>query len=281
MHFTTPQLANIFNVNVSTIKRWIDKGVIDSDRTPGGHRRVSNKQLEKFRRNFSLSTPESYVLNRINKQKKIDWEKYYRLVFENKDTESYLYIENIFISGTSILEIITDIISPALVNIGYEWTKGNMEIHDEHRMSFIIREQLLRIKGFILAPPEDAPMAILACSRDENHEIPLHIAEIIFKKNGWKSSTLGINIKINDLVKASKKLNPDLISILKIYTPKLNIKKISYSKLIKYSSEEKVRIVLAGSGWKKNDFPDSQSSVFFSTNMNHLDSYLKDKKNRK
>jgi len=42
------EVAKFFNVNLRTITRWADQGLLSSWRTPGGQRRYSRVEVERF-----------------------------------------------------------------------------------------------------------------------------------------------------------------------------------------------------------------------------------------
>jgi excisionase family DNA binding protein len=45
---STSQAAQALGVSLGTIRRWSDMGYLQSYRTPGGQRRFSRDQIEKF-----------------------------------------------------------------------------------------------------------------------------------------------------------------------------------------------------------------------------------------
>ena len=45
---STSQAARALGVSLGTIRRWSDMGYLDSYRTPGGQRRFSREQIERF-----------------------------------------------------------------------------------------------------------------------------------------------------------------------------------------------------------------------------------------
>jgi excisionase family DNA binding protein len=46
--FGTHDTARLLGVSVGTVRRWADAGLIESYRTPGGHRRFSLEQIDRF-----------------------------------------------------------------------------------------------------------------------------------------------------------------------------------------------------------------------------------------
>lgn len=55
---TTHQIAGFLGVSERTVANWIDRGHLDAFRTPGGHRRVSPKDLRDFLHRKSIPVPE-------------------------------------------------------------------------------------------------------------------------------------------------------------------------------------------------------------------------------
>jgi excisionase family DNA binding protein len=53
--FTSSQAARYLGVSLATVRRWADAGHLSCYRTPGGQRRFSREQLDRFL--ASLSRP--------------------------------------------------------------------------------------------------------------------------------------------------------------------------------------------------------------------------------
>lgn len=52
--YTTFEAAKICHVTHHSIKNWIKQGLIKASRTPGGHYRILEKDLDKFREKFDM-----------------------------------------------------------------------------------------------------------------------------------------------------------------------------------------------------------------------------------
>ncbi|HEX8976598.1 MAG TPA: helix-turn-helix domain-containing protein [Solirubrobacteraceae bacterium] len=57
--FSTSQAAQALGVSLGTIRRWSDMGYLQSYRTPGGQRRFSREQIEKFVGSLEQQTTDS------------------------------------------------------------------------------------------------------------------------------------------------------------------------------------------------------------------------------
>lgn len=56
---STSQAAQALGVSLGTIRRWSDMGYLQSYRTPGGQRRFSREQIEKFVGSLEQQTTDS------------------------------------------------------------------------------------------------------------------------------------------------------------------------------------------------------------------------------
>ncbi len=56
-YFTSHQVGDILQVNPSSVVKWINDGILNAFRTPGGHRRVSASELIRFARHHGMPVP--------------------------------------------------------------------------------------------------------------------------------------------------------------------------------------------------------------------------------
>lgn len=55
--FTTFDVANICNANITSIKNWIEQGELQAHRTPGGHFRIKKQVLKDFLNRHGMPNP--------------------------------------------------------------------------------------------------------------------------------------------------------------------------------------------------------------------------------
>lgn len=252
--FTPPQLAVLFGVNVSTIKRWADKNYLPTQITPGGHRRINQEQLDLFINRYPRHAKNSYVLKRMIKNNQApsadNWKKYYSCLLKNENKAAGQIIEKLYLTGTPIMEILHQIITPTMRHIGEEWVSDNITVYEEHRMSFNIRLHLMRLEQFIPdKTTSKSPTALLACAPGEFHEMPLQLVDIIFKLQGWRTHLLGINISIKELIEAAKKIKPHVMVISKTYSTQEAPN--FFNKLFQFADRQNICLAFGGGAWNK------------------------------
>lgn len=254
VHFTPPYLAQYLGVNPSTIKRWVDKGFLKAEVTPGGHRRIHKRELARFLKQHPRYAPHSYIARHIDATvSSDDAERYYGLLYRKEYVKARNELSRLLFAGARLEDVIEEIIRPVLVMVGQNWIDKKIDIADEHRISFIIRSHLDHIDTLIPEPSGDAPVALLACPRGEHHEIPLVIVSLLLKKYGVRSEMLGINVPTADLVGEITKTYPNFVGLSKhLSTNELDTR--FYRDVGSVTKRVGATLLLGGSGWQMNDF---------------------------
>jgi CheY-like chemotaxis protein len=57
-YYTSHQVGNLLQVNPSSVVKWINDGLLQAFRTPGGHRRVAAVELVRFAQHHGMPVPE-------------------------------------------------------------------------------------------------------------------------------------------------------------------------------------------------------------------------------
>jgi len=89
--YTTFEAARICHVTHHSIKNWIRQGLIKASRTPGGHYRILEKDLDEFREKYDMFPRDKNA-------------KKYRIMVVDDDPDAINLIENIL--GKDEYEII-------------------------------------------------------------------------------------------------------------------------------------------------------------------------------
>ena len=107
---STKKAADIFNVNVSTIKRWSDNGILKCRKTAGGHRKFSIEDIKFHAEELNLVISDFLILNSsVNLVKDISDRKSTKLIKaleklllkgDSKKAEHFLY--HLYLNNLSI-----------------------------------------------------------------------------------------------------------------------------------------------------------------------------------
>lgn len=99
-------------------------------------------------------------------------------------------------------DVMTGVMSPALVEIGERWARGEITIAHERGASHFLRSRLSALMD--IAGPEDTgtgwgPLLVAACAPGEQHELGLMMLTLALRRRGLRVAYLGANVPLGDL----------------------------------------------------------------------------------
>ena len=268
VHFTPREIAALLRVNESTVKRWIDRGMLPAIKTAGGHRRITQEDLAAFSKKHSRNTAHSYVLRRSDSRRSTySWKEYYSAIYHEAYAEGLRDLTSVKLAGMSITELFETIMVPALIHIGEQWGTGKISISDEHRMTLMIREHVTLLLQIIPEVPRAAPTAVLACVPGENHELILHMIRGILQSVGIRAVNLGINVPLSELVNTVKEQNARIVCITRGYEKSTGT--AQYVRAAAQALPEST-IYFGGRGWSAQDIDTIQKGMKNTRHMQKL-----------
>ena len=222
---STSEIAALFSVTETTIKRWADEGQIACVKTLGGHRKFLMKEVIRFGENhgypltgtipptmssrklekleFSVETRNYKKISEIFLEEALDVDK--QGLF---DLLSYLYKHHI-----SFSTIGDEVIRPAMVRIGELWAEGKLEVNKEHLASQAVLEILIRLGPQLHHKPSNGMSAVCASAEGDYHEIGLRILAYVLESEGWSVHYVGANTPFDTLGSLIKANTPELICL--------------------------------------------------------------------
>jgi MerR family transcriptional regulator, light-induced transcriptional regulator len=222
---STAEVARLFDVTETTVKRWADEGELKCQKTPGGHRKFEIRQVIEFaeEKNFepvaALELPDSDALAdsiRIA----IITRDYPKLVeaFVSKalspDTKDlYRFLVYLYEHKIALWEIYDLILRPGMHRIGAQWERGEIEISHEHRASAETMDAIAKLQTQIYIKPSTGKSALFACLDAEMHEIGLRTAVNLFEAEGWHTYNLGARTPFRSLLATIEEIRPDVVCL--------------------------------------------------------------------
>ena len=225
--YSSRELAEVFSVNESTIKRWSDAGYIECIRTKGGHRRFPIQSVMRFVQESKMDVPE------LASQLFANQELRSNLVAGNTDvlapklkaaalagdlSESLAILRAGLASKPNLLALFNEVVFPVLTEIGTEWAAGKLTVDMEHLASQTVRDALTRLQSSIHNDAPHGRFALLSCFEGQLHDIVLSCTSIYLQSRGWKVYNLGQSTPTDSLLRAVKSHKPHLVllSVLNI-----------------------------------------------------------------
>lgn len=106
--------------------------------------------------------------------------------------------------------VISQVLTPVLVEIGEAWFSGGIRITTEHYASGFLRGKLLSLlQGFSSQP--GTPLIMTGCAPTEQHEIGSLMLAVLLRAAGYRVEYLGPDIPLEDLSEYARLERPDMI----------------------------------------------------------------------
>lgn len=228
--FTIKDVENLSGIKAHTIRIWEQRyGFLKPQRTGTNIRYYSNEELRVVL-NISLLNKFGYKISHINKMQPNEIRdkilslnqaeaQQERLINElihgmvEMDIESFEHCLDQYITKHGIERAITRIIFPFLERIGILWQTGHINPAQEHIVTNIIRQKLIRgiestrslvtvDKTFLLYLPEG-----------EHHELSLLYVYYLLKSRGVRVIYLGADVPFKDMEYVVQCKKPDHIYV--------------------------------------------------------------------
>jgi methanogenic corrinoid protein MtbC1 len=130
-------------------------------------------------------------------------EAFLNLILERRRRDAAEYILSLKDTGFATARLFSDVIMPALGEVGLMWQRNETSVADEHAATEICRYVIYRVIDSM--PPEARlPYRVLvACVPGEEHELGARILADYLETRGWTVTFLGRSTPEEDLIAAA------------------------------------------------------------------------------
>jgi methanogenic corrinoid protein MtbC1 len=131
-------------------------------------------------------------------------------------TRAETVVDEALASGIPVRDIYLTIFQPALRETGRLWQENEASVAQEHYVTGIIRQIMVRLHERIVPEGRDrrkGKTVIAACVGEELHEIGIRMVSDFFEMDGWDVYYTGGNTPVKCIIDAAKKRKADLIAL--------------------------------------------------------------------
>lgn len=215
-YVSTAQVSRALGVGVTTVKRWVDEGILPAHRTAGGHRKLLLADVLRLVRENNFPQLDLALLHpSLPSGSVLDEGKLARDLFfalRQGDAAARDLIEGAYESGLHAAALADRVIAPAMHRIGVEWETGRLDVMHEHRATQLCSEGLYGLKALLTAQAaRDRPVAVGGVPEGQLHALASQLVELVLLEAGWTPINLGANTPFASFRRALTEWQPRLL----------------------------------------------------------------------
>lgn len=269
---STAHVAQAIGVSVTTVKRWVDDGVLPAHRTAGGHRKLLLNDVVRLIREghlpqADLSQLDPRASNHTSANSTDVTEKLVDALKGGDGPVVRRLLHSAYRGGTPVEALADGLIAPALGRIGHQWSTGEVSVHQEHRGTQIVKAALYELKAQIEANAERGrPVAVGGAVEGDFSELPSLLAQIALLDVGWDAVNLGPHTPLASLTAALTEFRPRLVwvSVSHLVEPKSFAEQ--YANFYRAAQANDVAVTIGGRGLP----PDVRAAIPYTTHGDGL-----------
>lgn len=213
----TAHVAAALGVSTTTVKRWVDEGILPAQRTAGGHRRILVTDVLHAARagNFPRLDVSRLGLPRRGEPLPQPQELAEQLLIALKEKEgsrARLHVQEAYRNGLAVEDLADAVIAPVMARIGHEWQVGSLDVLHEHRASQICSSALYALNAELeQSAKSGSPVAVGGGPEGDPYLLANLLAEMVLLDGGWTVINLGPNTPLASFRKALAEFQPRLL----------------------------------------------------------------------
>jgi len=213
---TPKQVARALAVSESSVKRWCDRGIISTQYTAGGHRRIPLAGLVRYLRSTGHELVAPEVIGLPVASGRTQWvldraaEEFAQALLAGDLARSRQIMLDLYLAEHSVSTICDDVVAAALAEIGDRWACGHAEIYEERRGCDITLYLLHDLASLLPPAAPGAPLAIGAAPGGDHYNIGTTMAALVLRDAGWHATSLGNHLPWETLAAAIRAQRPRL-----------------------------------------------------------------------
>jgi excisionase family DNA binding protein len=252
-YVSTAQVAQALGVSVTTVKRWVDDGVLPAHRTAGGHRKLVMEDVVRLVREGNLPQADLSLLVPGKSAGPLDPAVLYAQVQAAVRAEDTDLIRTIIHAGYRAgipVETLADrVLGPVLAELGHDWQAGRATVMTEHRVTQACVSTLYEMRSFLrVRDGKDRPTAVGGAPEHDPYILPTLLAKLTLLDCGWEAINLGPHTPVEAFETAIEQFAPRLIWLSVSQVANTEQFLTDYRRLYEQCVERNIPVAIGGQG---------------------------------
>ena len=196
---TQQEAAAMLDVHYMTAYRYVRLGLLPAHKAAGTWRVLLHDLRE-----FQGQSPQPLDAEASLKKNVVWWERLEARLLAGDGSGAWAVVEAALVAGVSLEDIYTKVLSPAMVNIGDQWARGDLEIYHEHQASAIVGRIMGRLGPRFVGRGRTKGSIIVGAPEGEHHDLVVSMVADLLRQRGWEVFDLGADLPAHSFIAAVK-----------------------------------------------------------------------------
>ncbi|HXG64252.1 MAG TPA: cobalamin-dependent protein [Blastocatellia bacterium] len=286
--YSTKELARMWDVSESTIKRWADMGTLNCRKTVGGHRKFDLKDILEFASQSGLGAHGALVLEKEPARTYDEVDdllargdfaelsgRYRNAALGGQSEVTTELLARAYHHGLSLATIGDEIIKPAMHEIGEMWRSGKIRVFEEHLATFATLQSLLELHRSYVKKDCTGQSALVGCAEGESHEVASTLVRYLLEAEGWRVIHLGPHTPLFSFADAVNRFQPDMVCISVTLIANLERAAYDFEHLSRAASRHGTKIVMGGAALTDPEVRARFQGAFYAASLGDLRELLR------
>ena len=189
----------MLDVHYMTAYRYVRLGLLPAHKAAGTWRVLLHDLRE-----FQGQSPQPLDAEASLKKNVVWWERLEARLLAGDGSGAWAVVEAALVAGVSLEDIYTKVLSPAMVNIGDQWARGDLEIYHEHQASAIVGRIMGRLGPRFVGRGRTKGSIIVGAPEGEHHDLVVSMVADLLRQRGWEVFDLGADLPAHSFIAAVK-----------------------------------------------------------------------------
>ncbi len=250
-YISTTDVSKLLDVSVTTVKRWVDDGVLPAHKTVGGHRKILLADLLRLAQlGIVPSARIEDLAGRLTPAPATDpatlSAQYLRALCDGDATAAHTLLQGACHAGLPIEKIADEVVAPTMRALGHQWATGAIDVYQEHLGTSVCLTALKELKTRLAGKENDGPLAIGGCPEHDHYRIASLLAEMVLLDNGWRTRNFSGHTPLLSFARAIVDLKPRLLWLSMSYFQDVERFLAEYRELYRVAEENGVAVAVGG-----------------------------------
>ncbi len=254
---TTKEVARLCRVSDATVKRWEHAGLLQSERTGGGHRRFRAEEVVRFQREQNLGLKKCHgdesvvaAAARPRESRRAGGSPLFHSLIAGCEEAAANELISEYLQGKSLTEIFDDSICPAMRRVGELWLKGELSVSQEHLATRTAQNSIYKLRNSLPVPEMTDKLAVCCALEGDFHELPSFLAQVTIENEGWEVLNFGANTPLKCLAKEILHHSTKIICISAAVIADVESLTRDYKCFAERVGKQKIPIILGGRAFR-------------------------------